>query len=159
MGPSSPARLPRTWPKGLSGWVRTPGTFSQMTNRGMYSLAISQNRVVSWPLGSDSPPRFPAWLKDWQGVPPIRMSMSCGIDQSGAVMSPALGMSGKCEWRTAEAYGSTSDEKTGFMPRLMAAHSGAPMPEQTDASCIRTASRTHSQRQVDFAGKSAGWVH
>ena len=40
------------------------------------------------------PARRPAWLRSWQGEPPLMMSTGSTVDQSTAVMSPRLGASG-----------------------------------------------------------------
>lgn len=41
-----------------------------------------------------SPSRLPAWLKSWQGNPPVRMSIGSTVDQSIFVRSPRFGACG-----------------------------------------------------------------
>ena len=72
---------------------RTPGTFSQTTQRGRSLPASRQNSMARLPRGSSRPPRCPATEKDWQGVPPARTSTApraAGI----FLKSPRLGTSG-----------------------------------------------------------------
>ena len=48
--------------------LRWPGTSSSRSHRGRNSRAIRANSGHRC-LASSSPPRLPAWLKGWQGIP------------------------------------------------------------------------------------------
>src|SRR3546814_6613297 len=72
------------------------------------------------PRGSSSPPRSPATLNDWQGVPPTRTSISWSGHSLNLVMSPWFGTLGYRVASTALGNGSIrSEEHTSELQSLM----------------------------------------
>lgn len=62
------------------------------------------------------PDRFPAWLRSWQGDPPVMMSTGSTVAQSTVVMSPRFGMPGKRMAMILHAPGSMSDTQAVVAP-------------------------------------------
>lgn len=96
----------------------------------------SMKAIVSWPRGSDRPPRRPATENDWQGVPPTRMS-GAGISRARTiagrrVISPWLGICGNLWARTSDAARSTSANQSASQPSGFHATEAASIPEHTE---------------------------
>ena len=72
-----------------------PATFSQTTKLGlMVAMASRMDTHKLERVPSVMPARRPAWLRSWQGEPPLMMSTRGTVAQSMLVMSPRLGASG-----------------------------------------------------------------
>jgi len=89
-------------------------------------LAISKNIV---PRASSNPRLRPATLKAWHGNPAHSKSISGKSEGSSFVASSYNGMSGNCRAYTDLAWSSISHAPVNVWPRLRAARSNPPIPE------------------------------
>ena len=84
------------------------------------------------PDAPESPSRFPATLKLWQGLPPTTTSgfpyVFTAFFQSTSVMSPRFGTSGNRSDRTALGNSSISEKSSGSHPSGSHATLAASMP-------------------------------
>gem|GEM_PF-6069162 len=125
------SRHPKSSPCELES---APGTFSQTNHRGRTSRT---HRTYSHmrPLAPSSPVRFPAMLKDWQGLPPTTRSAApysrTTLFQLTIVMSPRFGTSGHLSLSTALGNSSTSQKQAGSHPSGSQASVAASTPENT----------------------------
>ena len=110
-----------------------PGTFSQRSQSGLTSRTHRTYSHMS-PLAPSSPVRFPAMLKDWQGLPPTTMSgrpkSRTASFQLILVMSPRFGTCGNRALSTALGNSSISEKSSGSHPSGPHATLAASMPEK-----------------------------
>ena len=110
--------------------LRSPGTFSNSSQRGRIVLTSSTNRRERLPRAPSIPARWPATEKSWQGAPATRRSIGpywpVRSAKSSAFTSPRFGSSGR--WPLITEHGKGSISAHHFQSTHGIAVSGAKIP-------------------------------